>query len=518
MAKRRGRPSDSQKTGRPASRERAATPPVLRHLAIVAIILVALYLVVQPHYLVPDSSSYLVYLHSILWDGDVDFDNDYQRFGMVENGVGGSELAARTDTGKRGNPFGLGSAFLWLPFAIVIALVAKLGALFGAGIATDGFGSSTLWAAHFGTWTYLLVSIALVIRTIKEFFSKSSPGARSAAMLGAYLGTPLIYYVLQMPSFSHACSVFVTSVLLYLGVRWRGDWTTRRAMILGAVVGLMALVRTQGVVFWVFPLILGWRGGVRDVTKEQLSLVGVYTASAFVVFLPQIVVWTIIYGAPWHLPQGEGFLHLGMDRLKDVLFSTRHGLFTWSPLFVLALAGWVMWLRKPETRRLVIAILGVFVLQWIMNSLPNDWWAGWSFGMRRFVDLVPFVVLGLLAFCRLGWIAQGSVYIVTALNLIQWLRISTGGITGETDPGWGALWGSGLWGSLSRVPQAFWVMIRVSPTDLEVFRRPSAVPPTLQSDPSLFFDLLFIVWALLILFAAYKTHRWWGKTESTQES
>ena len=80
-------------------------------------------------YLVPDSAAYLAYARSILWDLDVDFDNDYARFGMVEIGVGGSELAARSDTGKRGNPFGIWAAILWLPFMIVVALVAIV--LFG---------------------------------------------------------------------------------------------------------------------------------------------------------------------------------------------------------------------------------------------------------------------------------------------------------------------------------------------------------------------------------------------------
>ena len=141
-------------------------------------------------------------------------------------------------------------------------------------------------------------------------------------------------------------------------------------------------------------------------------------------------------------------------------------------------------------------------------------WQAWKRGVRsrrrETLALTGIVVLGLLAFCRLGWIAHLVVYVITALNLVQWLRISTGGISGETDPGWSALWGAGFWGSLARVPHALWVMVRVEPTDLEVFRRPTAVPPTLHPDPSGLFDLLFVVWALLILFAAYRTHRWWG--------
>jgi hypothetical protein len=497
-------------------------PPVVRGLIGVAVVLVLLYGFVQPIYVVPDSAAYMAYARSIVWDLDVDFENDYARFGMVETGLGGSQLAARTETGKRGNPFGIGAALLWLPFIAVTALIVKLAALFGVGVATDGFGMSTLWAAHLATWTYLLASIALVLRTVTEFFSGSRAGGgppsaasavtagRTASLAGAFLGTPLVYYVFQMPSYSHASSVFVTALLIYLAFRWKLEWTPSRAIILGAVVGLEGLVRTQGILFWVVPLVVHWRGGAREFVRSEWRLVALYTASAAVCFAPQLVVWTIIYGSPWRLPQGEGFLHAGWERFFGVFFSTRHGLLVWSPIFVPAVSGWIVMLRTSDTRSVGVAFLVALGLQWFVNMLPNDWWAGWSFGARRFIDFVPFVAAGLVAFSTLGRVARVSVYAVTALNLVQWLRLSTGGISGETDPGWNALWGSGFLASIARVPQALWEVLTASPADVQVIRRPTALPPALHSDPAVFFDFMFVVWALLVLVAAYKTYAWWG--------
>jgi hypothetical protein len=475
--------------------------------------LVVLFLFVKPLYVVPDSAAYLAYARSILWDGDVDFANEYARLGMVDLGVGGSELGARTDTGKRGNPFGIGAALLWLPFVAVTAIVVKIAALLGAGAATDGFGMATLWAAHVGTWTYLLAGFALVVRTAKEFFGERGGHSRGAALVGAFLGTPLVYYVLQAPSYSHACSVFAVALLFYLAMRFRDGWTPRRALILGAAAGLTALVRTQGVVFWIVPLILVWpaiqRGGAGSLWKPA----GLYATGAIALFAPQLVAWTVIYGSPWHLPQGEGFLHFSFERMMSVAFSARHGLFSWSPVFALAAAGWLAALRRREWRSPAVAILVAFALQWFVNTLPNDWWAGWSFGARRFIDLVPFAAVGLVVFCALGRAARATVYAVTALNLVQWLRISAGGISGETDPGWDALWGSGLLSSFAEVPAALWSVFSASPTDVQVLRRPSAVPPTLYSDPAGLFDAIFFVWALLVLAAVYKTYRWWGGFE-----
>ena len=512
----RSRSIPISKTAKPVRTEERHTSAVIRYLTIVGILLVVLYAFVRPLYVVPDSAAYLAYARSILWDRDVDFDNDYARLGMVEIGVGGSELAARADTGRRGNPFGLGTAILWLPFMIVVALVVKIAALFGADVATDGFGMSTLWAAHLGTWSYLLAALALTLRTAKEFFAGvGGAGARRAALIGAFLGTPLIYYVLQAPSYSHACSVFVASLVFYLAMRWRDAWKSRRAMILGATIGLMALVRTQGVVFWILPLIIGWKGLRQESAKSFWTTMGLYTASAVVVFAPQLIAWTVIYGSPWHLPQGEGFLRFSVERLMSVAFSARHGLFTWSPIFLPAVAGWVMALRRREWRAPALALLAVLALQWFVNTLPNDWWAGWSFGARRFIDFVPFIAVGLLVFCSLGLAARVVVHVVAALNLVQWLRISTGGISGETDPGWNALWGVDFFSSLPKVPAALWSVLKASPTELQILRRPSAVPPTLYSDPAALFDALFVVWAVLVVVVAFKTYKWWGGFATT---
>jgi hypothetical protein len=314
-----------------------------------------------------------------------------------------------------------------------------------------------------------------------------------------------------MPSYSHASSVFVTALLLYLALRWRGEWTQSRAIVLGALVGLEGLVRTQGIFLWIVPLVIHWRGGVREFVRTRWTLAALYTASAVVCFAPQIVVWTVIYGSPFHVPQGEGFIHAGWGRFLDVFFSTRHGLFVWSPVFILAVVGWISMLRAIGNRSVGVAFLVALGLQWFVNMLPNDWWAGWSFGARRFIDFVPFVAVGLVVFSRLGRVARAGVCVVTALNLVQWLRISTGGISGETDPGWNALWGSGFVASIAKVPQALWTVIEASPAEVQVIRRPTALAPTFHSDPAVLFDLMFFVWALLVLFAAYKTYGWWGR-------
>ena len=57
-------------------------------------------------------------------------------------------------------------------------------------------------------------------------------------------------------------------------------------------------------------------------------------ASWLVVFSPQMVVWFVLYGRPFTVPQGPSFMQWTSPHPLAVLFSDSHGLFVWAPLLV----------------------------------------------------------------------------------------------------------------------------------------------------------------------------------------
>jgi len=512
-----GRRTD-RSSKKPRRRPQAKDRPLPRRGVVItaglAVALLVLALLTQIHYLVPDSAAYVSYARSILWDGDVDFSNDYARLGMIEREAG-IEFGSVTRAGKPGNPFGLGASLLWLPFVALAALLAFLAALFGVNVATDGFGTATLLAAHLGTWSYALATIALTAMSLREALPSASPAARRAGLIGACIGTPFLYYVFQMPSYSHVPSAFVVALLLYLGLRWRSAWTIRRAAVLGAVLGVGGLVRIQELGFWFVPLVLAWSGGALTLRRDWSKILA-YGGVAALVFVPQLVAWASIYGG-FQIPQGGGFLQFSPDRLWNVLFASRHGLTAWSPVVLLAAAGWVLLAWRRPTRTLGIALAAGFVVQWFVNSLPIDWWAGWSFGARRFTDCVPLMALGLGALAASGRTARIAIYVFAAAGLVQWLRVSSGALSGETDPGWGALWGGAFFTFLPHVPGALWEVARVPWTHVQTLRRSTAVPPSMHEDPASFLAMLFIVWGAATLFVGYRTMRLWAPEERGAE-
>jgi len=109
-------------------------------------------------------------------------------------------------------------------------------------------------------------------------------------------------------------------------------------------------------------------------------------------FAPQMLAWHAIYGA-WiaRSPVGPP-LYWFHPQIVDVLWSSRNGLFAWSPVFIPAVVGLAALTRSEP----IVAWggLAVFAAMTWVNGAVDDWWGGAGFGMRRFDSLVPFAALG----------------------------------------------------------------------------------------------------------------------------
>ena len=179
------------------------------------------------------------------------------------------------------------------------------------------------------------------------------------------------------------------------------------------VAGLMALVRWQDAVIavlalfeWVYtnarPLesIAGQRGSTTNI--RQWAATGIFfVLGALIAFSPQLLAWQLLYGSWLTIPTGEGFLQWTSPQILNVWFSTKRGLFTWTPLVLLAVAGFIPLYRRNKV--LGSGAIVAFFLESYLTGLPNDWWGGEAFGARRFISMMPFFALGLAAL--FDWLA-----------------------------------------------------------------------------------------------------------------
>jgi hypothetical protein len=78
------------------------------------------------------------------------------------------------------------------------------------------------------------------------------------------------------------------------------------------------------------------------------------------------------------------------------LVSPNRGLFVFVPVFLFSVWGMVEAFRSSGRHAVLLQALAIAVVaHWVMiSSISSKWWAGWSFGPRNFMDVLPlFVVL-----------------------------------------------------------------------------------------------------------------------------
>ncbi len=346
--------------------------------AVFPLALGALYL--QPQRVASDGIFYFAPLRSLVVDFDLDFENEYRILG-AESGY-----FLRTETGRLPNNYSIGPALLWLP----AYLLAHALGLFGLYRPT-GFGYPYFTAVATATAIGGFAGVVFVFRLLRSHFEES---AALPATLLVWLATFHVWYMVFEPSMSHAFAMASVSGLLLLAQR--GVRGARGYLLAGAASGIVALVRWQNVVFVPAALaVVLWkreRPSARDLILGALAFL--------LVVSPQLVYWKLLYGSFLLVPQGGGYVDLGSPRIEEVLFSSRHGLLSWAPVLWLALAGLPGFVRRAPALGGALAVSTLLALY--VNASVFDWWAGASFGSRRFDGALAFFALGLAA--SIDWI------------------------------------------------------------------------------------------------------------------
>lgn len=360
---------------------------------------------VTPRIYASDEVQYFAYLRSLWFDGDVSFDNEYRWF--YDAGIARSQnfhetfLERTTETGRRINFATLGCAILWAPFYGVADLAVRGGLVEAA---ADGFSAPYVRAVAYASALYGMLALLLGVAATGRI-APACPAIADRAPLAAalvWIGTPLLFYMYVAPPMSHATSAFAVALFIVVWLRVRATWSPGGLALLGVSAALMAMVREQDAFFAVGPAVDFARTQLttRDAARARRwghALLG--AAAAALAFLPQALAYLALNGriGPSRLVARK--MTWTAPHAVDVLASPSHGLFWWTPLALLALAGVVvLWRRLPRDGRAVAAGLGLMAgLQVYVAGSVESWTVAGAFGQRRFVALTAVLVIGLSA-------------------------------------------------------------------------------------------------------------------------
>ena len=341
--------------------------------AVFPLALAAMYL--QPQRVASDGIFYFAPLRSLVVDFDLDFENEYRVLGAEPGYLN------RTVTGRLPNNYSIGPALLWLPAYLLAHALALVGLY-----RPTGFGYPYFTTVATATAIGGFAGVVFVFRLLRNYFEES---AALPATLLVWLATFHIWYMVFEPSMSHAFAMASVSGLLLLVQR--GPRGARGFFLAGAASGLVALVRWQNLVF--VPAAMALVLSKRERPSPRELVLG--ALGFLLVFSPQLLYWKLIYGGFLLVPQGGGYVDLGSPRIEEVLFSSRHGLLSWAPVLWLALAGLPRFVRRAPVLGGALVVSTLLALY--VNASVFDWWAGASFGSRRFDGALPFFALGLAA-------------------------------------------------------------------------------------------------------------------------
>ena len=293
---------------------------------------------------VGDAVHYYVYLRSLVFDGDLQFHNEYVRlYGLTHRGPEVAWVYDPLPSGYIRNVMPIGTAIAWAPLYLIVTGVLSLLRTIGVAVAVDGYGRLFQATAGFSGIAAATVGAWLAYRAAAAMF-----GVRPAiwATLAIWLGASPLYYSLVSPTYSHAVSMLANGAAIVYWLETRSRTDVARFAVLGALIGCATLVRWQEATLLALPVIDALRltsTGIarRTAPRRSCDCAGRRrrTRGARRVHAPDDRLELVLRGTIRH-PAGRA-VHAMARRgaLGAVLFSDWHGLFTWTPIVLLSVSA-----------------------------------------------------------------------------------------------------------------------------------------------------------------------------------
>jgi hypothetical protein len=355
-----------------------------------------------------DGVGYYAYARSLLIEHHLDFTKDWQH-GNESFVMGRVDPEGRiypeefTKTGHLANNWTIGPALLWLPFLAVVHISVLAVDALGAHVPADGFSRPYIVTMALSTALYGFIGLWLAFQLACGYFAESWA---FLATVGLWWASSVPVYMYFNPSWSHAHSVFIVALLLWYWHRTRGERTWSQWVVLGVISGLAVDIYYPNGVLLLVPLLEAisryWKfltahpkqpAAIGQLFAKHLAYVGVFVIAV----LPTLISKDVIYGSPFDTgygPVAEWSWH--NPAFLRVLFSSDHGLLSWTPIVAIAIIGLALFLRID--REFAIYLLAAVAAFYVVVALHPDWDGLSSYGNRFFVSLTPIFILGLASF------------------------------------------------------------------------------------------------------------------------
>jgi hypothetical protein len=241
-------------------------------------------------------------------------------------------------------------------------------------------------------------------------------------------GTNLYYYGLIEGGMSHIYSFFLSSLLIYLTLRFLNKpQMVRYKFLLFITIALISLIRPINILFVGTIIFLNVESRREVVERLRLFFnvksILLFLLAFLIIWLPQFLYWRYLSGHfILYSYNSENFDHLLSPRILEVLFSPNNGLLPYSLLFIFIFPALIFYAKsKPYFGGYVLL---VFLLLVYLTASWHDWTFGCSYGMRNSVEYLSLFLIPFIYLIGKIWYRKEAIYITLKGSIILILLIS----------------------------------------------------------------------------------------------
>lgn len=302
--------------------------------------------------------------------------NDYQQGMLLDNGHYVMKYSS-------------GMAVMYLPFfAAAHILAAPLG------YAADGFSPPYQLAIQLGGLLVAILGLGYLRKLLLLYYDDK---VVAIALLLLTLCSNYLNYAAIDCGMSHSW-LFTIYVLLLLNTHYLyQEFSTQRAVKVGALVGMAILTRPTEILSCMIPLLWGMETINLRAIKERMGLLvrqyklfALAVLCAFAIVSIQLLYWKYVSGHWLVYSYGEQEFSWKTPHFYDYTFSYKSGWLVYSPVMVCAFVGLIPFLMHGRNK---VAIVTFFLLNYYVVSAWDIWW----YGGRAMVQSYPVLMLPVCA-------------------------------------------------------------------------------------------------------------------------
>jgi len=308
----------------------------------------------------------------------------------------------------------MGMSFLYAPFFFLSHGTAKL-----LGMEAYGFSAIYKIGLLIGVLVYFFLGLFFLQKILLRYFPDKLVALTTIVIA---LGTNLLYYTGREGTMTHLYNFALINLFVYLSVRWYEKQKFPVLLLLGALAGLITLIRPSNIVILLFFFlyqVYSWRTFIQRI-KMVFSRFHWFLAMglAFVlIWVPQMIYWYSVTGNLFVDSYPDERFYFGNPHFIDCLFSYRKGWFVYTPVMLLSVLGMPLLFKRMKEFGFAISVFFLSATYIIVSWWC--WWYGGSFGMRAFVDYYGILAIPIaLLFSELIKIRKKFFAIVVLITCI----------------------------------------------------------------------------------------------------